>query len=1024
MAKTSKKKNTEIKSKSTCYVITGINSDEIKQHAQDSLKSVFSSLPDNLVILAGTSGTPYDNLLSEIQRIEADIVVFSGTSGIPLLSGLHHSLKGVSVEKGFAYIPDFANGETKRNVGQRIGKFLSKVTGLVEVDGADSGLVVVHPSDLESRSILDNVKVLDNAPYRMADWCSLVGLKLVNIDLHQVKSDQIKYSYFKSILTSFNSRLDWFLLTPLSKLKSFKASNLTKGNHAIYRLIFFILCLFALIALPVLSFDYGITWDEPEDRSYFEEVIAYFQTGGEDERCLDQDRKLHDHLVNYGPFVNLTCAFIEEYLSPFDTYETRHLVLSLFALVGFLFSGLLARKAGTWRTAVIVMLIILFTPVFWGHAANNQKDMPFMAFYIVSLFYIVRMVNDLPRVRTKTLVMTGITLGILFSIRVGGLMSFAFLGLFAGIKFLFTMSKKDMPTGKRFIIYLTRGVIALGIAYFIGVIFWPAAIKDPFGQPFKALENFEKFSLVHIYEVFEGQRFYMKDYPWYYGPKMMLITLPLFVLLGVALFIGGSWKLKKYKSYIIAILVFSIVFPLGYIIYKESALYNSWRHILFVFPSLAILAGIGWDNLISAKQRIVSIGALALLIVGFGITGTWMLKNHPYEYMYYNEIVGGVKGAYGKYELDYWCQTPREAVKWLIDNEDFSTGSTTVMSNNEIKGLQYYADSYQENGKELRKDWRAIDEIDDKIDQLNYFKKENIISEQDYKLELESLQAERKPLADKVNALRHVRIDWSREQQWNKSNWDYAIWTMRTLSPTQIEKGYFPPKGTIHTIDVDGVPIAAIVKRENNHIPKAYDLINKREYAQAEKELLAYIEYDPLEEEAYRTMGYLKLVQGDWDGVIKWCNKGLEYLPEGYFSHNFLGVAYLRRHIGSGGHDSDLDSASYHYKQAIRYKPNFSSAHDGLGDIAFTKGDYVTALKKYKDALSFTGTNAQIYYKMGEAYMKLNNINEAANHYNASIQINKNFAPPYYGLYEVLKQAGQNERAMQYLDQYRQLTGN
>ena len=31
-----------------------------------------------------------------------------------------------------------------------------------------------------------------------------------------------------------------------------------------------------------------------------------------------------------------------------------------------------------------------------------------------------------------------------------------------------------------------------------------------------------------------------------------------------------------------------------------------------------------------------------------------MLLNHPYEYIYYNQLVGGLNGAYGNYETDYY----------------------------------------------------------------------------------------------------------------------------------------------------------------------------------------------------------------------------------------------------------------------------------------------------------------------------------------------------------------------------------
>jgi hypothetical protein len=52
--------------------------------------------------------------------------------------------------------------------------------------------------------------------------------------------------------------------------------------------------------------------------------------------------------------------------------------------------------------------------------------------------------------------------------------------------------------------------------------------------------------------------------------------------------------------------------------------------------------------------------ALALLAFLPGPAG--ILQLHPYEYIYYNELVGGVRGATGKLELDYWCTAYRDAM--------------------------------------------------------------------------------------------------------------------------------------------------------------------------------------------------------------------------------------------------------------------------------------------------------------------------------------------------------------------------
>jgi hypothetical protein len=40
-----------------------------------------------------------------------------------------------------------------------------------------------------------------------------------------------------------------------------------------------------------------------------------------------------------------------------------------------------------------------------------------------------------------------------------------------------------------------------------------------------------------------------------------------------------------------------------------------------------------------------------------------MSQLHPYEYIFANNLIGGVRGAYGRYESDYWGSSFKEAAQ-------------------------------------------------------------------------------------------------------------------------------------------------------------------------------------------------------------------------------------------------------------------------------------------------------------------------------------------------------------------------
>jgi hypothetical protein len=43
----------------------------------------------------------------------------------------------------------------------------------------------------------------------------------------------------------------------------------------------------------------------------------------------------------------------------------------------------------------------------------------------------------------------------------------------------------------------------------------------------------------------------------------------------------------------------------------------------------------------------------------------WLIALHPYQYVYYNTLAGGLPGAFRRYEMDYWTSSYREATMFI-----------------------------------------------------------------------------------------------------------------------------------------------------------------------------------------------------------------------------------------------------------------------------------------------------------------------------------------------------------------------
>jgi hypothetical protein len=79
---------------------------------------------------------------------------------------------------------------------------------------------------------------------------------------------------------------------------------------------------------------------------------------------------------------------------------------------------------------------------------------------------------------------------------------------------------------------------------------------------------------------------------------------------------------------------------------------------------LAVMAALGWRALLPllARAPVVSAAIVGAYVGGGGATLTAL---HPLEYVAMNALAGGTRGAYGKFELDYWSAAATEALRRL-----------------------------------------------------------------------------------------------------------------------------------------------------------------------------------------------------------------------------------------------------------------------------------------------------------------------------------------------------------------------
>ncbi len=584
------------------------------------------------------------------------------------------------------------------------------------------------------------------------------------------------------------------------------------------KIVFWVLLVVFLLAVLVISRDAGISGDEEVHYKHSEMVYNYFKTLGQDQSALDTPKT---HLQYYGQSFDNFVTILIHIFKIDDVYGFRHLMNSMAGWMIVVVTGLFAIYLSGYRTGIIVVLLFAISPRFLGHLQNNLKDIPFALAYIAGVFLSLRTVFSGSKPSKRTIALLILSIAASIGIRAGGILLVIYVWFFTFLYYLhryFTGSKietKELFSRLKLLIFVSV------VGYFLGLLLWPYALTNPFLKPWQSYQIMTNFPTT-LRQIFNGG-YYWSDYlPWFYLPKYLLITIPLAVLLGVLLFLIFSWRIFKNRKVLpLAILIFTIVFPPVFVIFKHANLYGAWRHFIFIYPGIVLLAALGFSEYISFFRKYWSRFVLVLAVIILAIHPVkFMVANHPYYYLYFNEFTGGLKGAYGKYETDYYYHSMHEGTEWLINhlNEVKPQRNIRVGGNFPIQWF-----------------FRFYPNID-----FSYFQYTNRSSE----------------------------------------NWDYAIVGNSYIHPDQLRNNNWPPENAIHTVYADGVPICTVLKRQTYDDYRGIKALEESKYAEAEKLLSKAVKIDSKNELIYFKLARALLAQGKTEEAVSVLKKNIEVHPE------------------------------------------------------------------------------------------------------------------------------------------------
>ncbi len=425
-----------------------------------------------------------------------------------------------------------------------------------------------------------------------------------------------------------------------------------------------IVFIYFIIHLAIIN-DYGLSWDF-HAHFYsglyhlglaYEKIKTYLPPAASTMVDYGSIKNLNSP---YGPFISIipTLSFILFYeklhIFPFDSaYNFPSVILGVLG-VGVLF--LFMAESIDLTAALWGAIFLALMPNYFGYLHYNMKDIPNAVAFALGIYLFYRLVK---KERWINLFAAVLSFSLAFNIKIN---SFAI----PIINFIWWFWVKAKEAFKK-----KRG---LAVLYFIlapmgAVVLWWPFWTDPLGKLME-IPKFFSANTVLAPVLFFGTTYRSGiNIPWYYPYLYIGITTPIPIL--VSFIFGLILSIKKIKTNIVYVLLLLWFFvPLLRFFIPNVSTLDGVRHFIEVLFPLSAIAGVGGSAIYQYVNKIDRSKILGLFLVSISIVSLTydVLHLHPYQTSYFNSLVGGIKGANGKFDVDFWGMPQKSAMLWLNKN--------------------------------------------------------------------------------------------------------------------------------------------------------------------------------------------------------------------------------------------------------------------------------------------------------------------------------------------------------------------
>ncbi|MDI9570430.1 MAG: hypothetical protein QM278_06880 [Pseudomonadota bacterium] len=428
--------------------------------------------------------------------------------------------------------------------------------------------------------------------------------------------------------------------------------------------------------------DYGISWDEPTHREIASVTAKYLAALFLPEvqiREFAHTPPLGEYGANqYGVVFDLPMYAADLLLgyngSMAEAFYLRHLCtfLLFYGSVIFFYS-IVRRRFASRALGLGACLFLILSPRIFADSFYG-KDVVFLSLFIIAIYFFLRYLN---RTTVVNALLFALATALVVDQRITGVFIPALAVFMTAIEFLDGSRRPQNPARLLgpLLVYL------VATALFI-LLFWPYLWENPVGNFLASFSGMNRFPIVYPV-LYLGRFIKSTEVPWHYIPLWILITTPLiytfFFLLGAIRIVVNGVKNGRFlygneaeREDFLFLLLF--LAPLTAVIVLNSALYDGWRHLYFLYAPFLLVAmtGAGWlkgllTGPLSRRERHAAAFIVIVIVISLINTASWMIRHHPFQNVYFNILAGSHAGE--NFELDYWGLSFRRGLEFIVKND-------------------------------------------------------------------------------------------------------------------------------------------------------------------------------------------------------------------------------------------------------------------------------------------------------------------------------------------------------------------